>query len=532
MKLVSRYSSPFQSLFKHRRRRLRQPLSYRQLLIRVGSTFFVIFIIVILINGDIPRLWYQALRNSPTDFHRALQSHPPLPAPPSPFRDFYGKDIAAVRGERSADGRTDLHAEAAPRYKYVRDLGQGREGVVSLYEDVLADGFVVIKSWFRQGRNPLPDNLLPLFAGKDNDISKTMTNTGREIGLRNWPTEIEASLIFGGLHSSNPGWTVMNASSSGGDDNVIGRPYGETYGILPAIDYFVGLRKGDSLALTSTGREAALRKHEQQYRLPWYLVMPLAGKSLEDLAEEMRRNNTLGQDEVDGPSALITDIDKKYRPGFDGALVALGRLHSEGYCHDDMKIDNVFTGKRRNEQFILGDLGNVRQVNHPYHQTVDFTGRNHWKDCRADDVRRLLMSYLYFLREVSIRNDGMGSTVFDYEFQYVRRAPWARLYWRFITIKEAPIRVADMLSYSENEAATAGRSKKDDPNSVDRFSEAGIKIGRKALRSKPLLSSYRRKYLRFQVSEELRCNTLKWQWAVWLWFYVRYGWLVFFSPVW
>ena len=487
---------------------------------------------MILINGDIPRLWYQALRNGPTDFTRALQSRLPLPAPSSPFRDFDGKNIAAVKGERSADGGTDLHAEAVPRYQYVRDLGQGREGVVSLYKDVLTDGFVVIKSWFRPGRNPLPDNLLSLFAGEDNNISDKMSKTGREIGLRNWPTEIEASLIFSGLNSSNPEPTVINGSSSVGIDHIIGRPYGESYGILPVIDYFIGLRKSDSLALTSIGREAALRKHEQQYRLPWYLVMPLVGKSLEDLAEEMRKNNSLGQDEHSRPPALISDIDDEYRPGFDGALVALDRLHSEGYCHDDVKIDNVFTGKGRKEQFILGDLGNVRQVDHPYHQTVDFTGRNHWKDCRADDVRRLLMSYLYFLREISVRNNGMGSAVFDYEFQYTRKAPWARLYWRFLAVEGAPIRVADMLAYSENEAATVSGSTKDDPNRVDRFNEAGVDIRRKALQSNPLLSSFRREYLRFQVSEELRCNTLKWQWAVWLWFYIRYGWLVIFSPFW
>ena len=521
MKLgLRRYSSPFQTLFKRRRRRLHQPLSYRQLLFRVTVIFALVFFAFILVNGDIPRLWYQSVRNASTDFTPLLQSRGPLPAPPHPFRTFDGQHIAAVEGERSAKLGIDLYAEAMPRYRYVRHLGQGREGVVRLYKDIVTGGDVVIKSWFRQGRNPLPDSLLPLFAGKDNNISHVMSKTGREIGLRNWPTEVEATLIFSGLNSSIPRWPATNASSAVGDGLIVGRPFGESYGILPAIDYFVGLRTEDSLALTSTGREAALRKHEQQYRLPWYLVTPVVGKSLDDFVRTL-------PDKGD----LISDVDNEYRPGLDGLLVALDRLHSKGYCHDDVKLDNIFTGSGRNEQFILGDLGNVRQTDHPYHQTVDFTGRNHWKDCRADDVRRLLMSYLQFLREASMRNDGSGSTVFDFDFQYTRKAPWTRLYWAFLSDQGGPIRVADVLAYSENEAAPIDASTQNDSSRTERFDEAGDKARHRANRWKPPLSSYQRESLRVKVDEELTCTTLRWQWAVWLWFYIRYGWLAFF-PYW
>ena len=528
MKFVRRYSSPFQSLFNRRRRRLHQPLSYRQLLFRTSLVFVFIFIVFVLINGDIPRLWYQSVRNASTDFTPLLQSRPSLPAPAYPFRTFDGKHIAALEGEHSAKLGTDLFAEAMPRYKYVRDLGQGREGVVRLYEDKVTGANVVIKSWFRQGRNPLPDSLLPLFAGKDNNATEAMLKTGREIGLRNWPTEVEATLIFSGLNSSDPGWTAINASSDTGNDYIVGRPFGESFGILPAIDYFVGLRPGDSLALTSIGREAAVRKHEQQYRLPWYLVTPVVGKSLDKFAQEEHESTPLGGDGRKGPQVLVSDVDDRYRPGFDGLLVALDRLHSKGYCHDDVKLDNIFTGNGKSEQFILGDLGNVREANHPYHQTVDFTGRNHWKDCRADDVRRLLMSYLQFLREASTRDDSIGSAAFDYEFQYTRKAPWTRLYWAFLSVEGAPIRVADVLAYSENDAAAASRLIKDDSDENEGSGETGDGTRSRGSRWRPPISSYRREYLRFKVDEELTCTTLRWQWAVWLWFYVRYGWLIFF----
>ena len=160
-----------------------------------------------------------------------------------------------------------------------------------------------------------------------------------------WPTEIPASLLLGG--------TERNATSSQG-------------GFLPVRAYFMA-------ASVSTAE--------------WHLVTPLLkGGSLKELGTRERRLQKNYQ-----------DIDAYYRASFERLLHNMQRLHEAGYCHDDIKPDNIFVAKNAN--WVLGDLGNVRHVSHPYHTSRLWKENRQLEDCRANDVSRAMKSYVRFVRD-------------------------------------------------------------------------------------------------------------------------------------
>ncbi|KAF2209556.1 hypothetical protein CERZMDRAFT_46848 [Cercospora zeae-maydis SCOH1-5] len=133
-----------------------------------------------------------------------------------------------------------------------------------------------------------------------------------------WPAEIEANLLL--------------STHSGSD-------------FVPVVDYFI--------LQTPSGWF-------------WALVTPfIARGTLAHLANDERESTT---------KRTIEEIDSFYRPIFDAMLGQLRDLHSMGYCHDDVKPDNIFVDHPR--RWLLGDLGNVRHINHPWHSTKSWVRQN------------------------------------------------------------------------------------------------------------------------------------------------------------
>ncbi|KAM3421280.1 hypothetical protein BST61_g1682 [Cercospora zeina] len=181
-----------------------------------------------------------------------------------------------------------------------------------------------------------------------------------------WPAEIEANLLL--------------STRSGSD-------------VVPVVDYFI-----------------------LQTPLGWFwaLVTPfIARGTLVHLANDER--NSTKKSTIDGIHAF-------YRPTFDAMLGQLRDLHSMGYCHDDVKPDNIFIDHQH--RWLLGDLGNVRHMHHPWHSTKSWIRQNQWSDCTVNDLRRAHKSYLWFLRHT-------GGDDFDRQF-WDGKKDWSRVYWRFM----------------------------------------------------------------------------------------------------
>ncbi|KAF2624022.1 hypothetical protein BU25DRAFT_165882 [Macroventuria anomochaeta] len=225
-----------------------------------------------------------------------------------------------------------------------RNLGEGREGKTFVYQDS------VIKT-FTPGRSPF-------------------RNCAPGVTDKVWPTEVPASLYFGG--------SEHNATSS-------------FHGFLPVQAYFMAV---------SSASQAE-----------WHLVTPLLkGGNLKDLAIEARKQKQ-----------PYRDIDAHHRPTFERLLHTLGNLHEAGYCHDDIKSSNIFVAD--DAHWILGDLGNLRQVSHPYHSSLLWRENKQLSDCRANDVMRALKSYMRFVRDSAIDADALNAEFFD------GREPLSRLFW-------------------------------------------------------------------------------------------------------
>ncbi|GAB7324007.1 hypothetical protein MBLNU13_g07409t1 [Cladosporium sp. NU13] len=158
----------------------------------------------------------------------------------------------------------------------------------------------------------------------------------------------------------------------------------------------------------------------------WHLVTPLmAGGTLQTLAKTIARNQTNTQ-------LSIHSLDVRFRPRLNELLGALEILHNTGLCHDDLKLDNIFVAQPSTEHdamWLLGDLGNVREISHPYHSSRIWTHNNkQLPDCRASDALRATKTYLQFLRHAvsSSRDTRLG---FDKALLEAKE-PWARLLWR------------------------------------------------------------------------------------------------------
>lgn len=199
-----------------------------------------------------------------------------------------------------------------------------------------------------------------------------------------WPTEIPASLHFGN-HMSDENTNHSSVSSGATPE-----------GFLPVKAYF--------LANSSTS-------------LPeWHLVTPLLRQgNLDNLARRIR--------EDDEPRSF-RELDAQYRATFHQLLQILGNMHRAGFCHDDIKPNNVFIDD--NSQWVLGDLGNLRHVSHPYHSSRIWTDNRQILDCRANDAIRALKSYLQFLRAAATDTD-----TFDAEL-FLRKESFSELFWDVI----------------------------------------------------------------------------------------------------
>jgi serine/threonine protein kinase len=282
-----------------------------------------------------------------------------------------------------------------------RVLGSGWEGTIYTY------GQSVIKT-FNTARSPLRNCV------------------DRESNVR-WPSEIPASLHFGSPKTS----TLANH-----------RNY-TPLAFLPVQAYF-------QVAPSSFSPPE------------WHLVTPfLPGGNLEALSKRIRSTQN---------ATSFRELDLRYRSSFNRLLESLDSMHREGYCHDDVKPNNIFiddgtvlgqqdacnTTAREGEaiisphnctmNWILGDLGNVRHVGHPYHTSRIWRENHQLHDCRANDAVRALKTYLQFLRAAAA-----DAEVFDAEF-FEQREPLSVLFWsittksltmsasqlRFLSLSEAP----------------------------------------------------------------------------------------------
>ena len=186
----------------------------------------------------------------------------------------------------------------------------------------------------------------------------------------NWQAEIEAGLRFGNWKNEK--------------ENAF----------VPVKDYFI----------LNTG--ADLWK--------WALVTPLVEDgTLESLAKRTKVHERTPQ-----------KLDKIFRNAFERLLSSLKLLHDIGFCHDDIKSDNVFIANAT--RWLIGDLGNVRQFDHPWHGTRRWKRENQWSDCVFNDIRRTLKTYMTFLRHSCGKQAD-----FDREF-YSSQQAWSSLYWAWM----------------------------------------------------------------------------------------------------
>ncbi|EEU42081.1 uncharacterized protein NECHADRAFT_101921 [Fusarium vanettenii 77-13-4] len=252
----------------------------------------------------------------------------------------------------------------ANRHEWKR-LGSGSEGEAFTYNGTVIKVYKEAKFPFR---NCVPDAPLEL----------------------RWPTEIEASLLLGGM---------------AGDES---QRDGE---FLPVTDYFM-----------SPSEEGEAR---------WHFLTPfLASGSLVRLAGHLHHS---------GHAYTARDLDILYRPSLERLFEALDRMHNRhGLCHDDIKPDNIFLSGKGSlgkvdetldmtKDWILADLGNAREPDHPYHSSILWSRlNNNLSNCRVNDVVRLVKSYVLFLRAAV--DDGGA---FDQQF-FQGREPWAKLFWTIV----------------------------------------------------------------------------------------------------
>jgi hypothetical protein len=245
-------------------------------------------------------------------------------------------------------------------------LGSGCEGNTFAWNDMVVKTFKPKQSPFR--------NCLP----RDLAVRLQPDESEADIHTTRWPTEIPASLIAG-----------------------------TQQGFLMVKDVF--------FTRSSPEQEAQ-----------WHLITPfMEGGTLQTLAKSVSRSQT-------DDAVSIRTLDTRFRPRFEELLATLQLLHNRGLCHDDVKPDNIFTtnsSTKADGSWLLGDLGNVRQLSHPYHSSRLWRHSNgHLPDCRANDALRATKTYLQFLRHAV---DGSTSVTSEFDRALLEaQEPWARLLWR------------------------------------------------------------------------------------------------------
>lgn len=183
-----------------------------------------------------------------------------------------------------------------------------------------------------------------------------------------WPTEIEAGILLNSLRN---------------------------FSFVPVLDFFI---------------------LQDPAGWSWALVSPqVSGGTLISLA---------GRERAAYSPKNATTLDTIYRQSLESLLMALEDLHIVGLCHDDIKPDNIFIDGDESH-WMLGDLGNVREVKHAWHKTSSWTRQNQLADCKTNDVKRALKTYLSFMRSASVDSDA-----FDKQF-WMGKTAWSRMYWDF-----------------------------------------------------------------------------------------------------
>lgn len=177
---------------------------------------------------------------------------------------------------RQLQGSSSLDIDE--RYLFVRPLGGGREGAVSLYHDTSTGGLVAIKRFQSVYRNPVPEPMYEALEAEE---------------VNYWPSEIPATILLGGL-ALQPGDTTPLSNRRLEPSNS---------DMLPALDYF--LVRGSSSSSTS---------------LTWHLATPYLGKgTLTHLAKNLETRNQTS-----------SDLDDSLRPALHRLLGTLARLHRIG----------------------------------------------------------------------------------------------------------------------------------------------------------------------------------------------------------
>ncbi|KAK5679688.1 hypothetical protein LTS10_007636 [Elasticomyces elasticus] len=185
-----------------------------------------------------------------------------------------------------------------------------------------------------------------------------------------WPAEIEAGLL-------------LSQTQSVGEATIV-----------PVIDYFT-------------------LRHNTSVSWSWAMVTPYTpGGTLVTLASASRQQNRSPE-----------ELDLTFRPAFERLLTDLSMLHAAGYCHDDVKPGNIFV--QSPTRWLVGDLGNLRQKSHPWHDTHSWTRRLQWADCELNDARRAVKTYMSFLRAASADVD-------EFDREFLAGAGWSRIYWEFM----------------------------------------------------------------------------------------------------
>lgn len=290
--------------------------------------------------------------------------------------------LADPRWQLNTDGQDRPRWAALDNQARWKTLGSGYEG------DTFAFDNMVIKV-FKPGRSPLR-NCVPGMASK-----------------LAWPSEIPVSLLLGGLvDTSRPDQTP---------------PTSDDAQFVPILDYFL------------------LPSSKDDHLGEWHLITPfLSSGTLDHLAKRLRSQE---------PALKTDEVDAHFRPSFHRILKALVTMHSEyDLCHDDVKMDNIFVmdyasaplespGRTtysapngKDTHWLLGDLGNAREPSHGYHTSLLWSHDNgQHPDCRVNDLRRLVKSYILFLQAATMRS-AVHRDEFIQSF-LSGSTPWSRLYW-------------------------------------------------------------------------------------------------------
>lgn len=264
------------------------------------------------------------------------------------------------------------NGDIGDRYILKHTLASGAEGATSVFHDNVRDVDLVIKrynSQHRAMRNTVPAHISTYFGDR----------------VTHWPAELPASLLFGGLQNETAD------ELSRGD---------QPFGFIPVYDYFLTFANGRDWH--------------------WNFAAPLlASGTLKTLARKLQQNASSTLD--------VVKLDEQYRPAFNGVQSMLNEVHERGFCHDDVKAGNIFI--RNESDWILADLGAIREKEHPAHSTWVWRSMNQWQDCQRNDQRRLLKTYMAFLRQAS----STVGTVEDFGRRFFfGDEDWAGMYWSFM----------------------------------------------------------------------------------------------------